>query len=81
MTSSWWIARPGRVQLSDNALLACQRVLAPAEMHEAFMPAISGVMMQLRSLGRVFEVSGGYDRVCAGRLPRARPMKRPTWMR
>lgn len=48
---------PGTGSVSDNALLACQRVLAPAEMHEAFMPAISGVMMQLRSLGRVFEVT------------------------
>ena len=48
---------PGTGAVSDNALLACQRVLAPAEMHEAFMPAISGFMMQLRSLGRVFEVA------------------------
>ncbi|MCY4021053.1 MAG: hypothetical protein OXG39_16705 [Chloroflexi bacterium] len=43
--------------VSDNALLACQRVLAPAGMHETFMPSISGVMMQLRSLRRIFEVA------------------------
>ena len=48
---------PGTGAVSDNALLACQRVLAPAEMHEAFMPSISGVMMQLRSLSRIFEVA------------------------
>ncbi len=48
---------PGTGAVSDNALLACRRVLAPAEMHEASMPSVSGVMKQLRSLGRIFEVN------------------------
>ncbi|MCY3781160.1 MAG: hypothetical protein OXG78_12680 [Chloroflexi bacterium] len=79
----------GAGAVSDNALLACQQVLAPAEMHEAFMSAKSGVMIQLRSLGWVFEVAVdliGFVPVAyrgtpdeAARLE-ASKAERPTWV-
>lgn len=81
--------KDGTGAASDNALLACQGVLAPAEMHEEFMPAISGVMMQLRSLGRVFEVAMdmiGFVSVAYRGTPdgadclEALKAERPTWV-
>jgi len=50
---------PQRGAISDNALLACRRVLVPAEMHEAYMDEVSGLFRQVRALEGDFDIQIG----------------------